>query len=317
MVDAFTTAGAASLGTSLVQKGYDKLLESQNRHAVVLRRIADKRPGDLTNPGAPVVLQRYNDLATGSRELTSETVDPDAVAVPSTSNLEVTYREFGNVIISTRKLHHLSLSKVDPIVASVLARDVQVSLDDEVGTKAYAGTKVSFGGTATSTNTITAADKIDAADVRTIVNRLRVRAAAPRRGDLYVCMLHPNVAFDLRAETGTDAKWRDDHKYTSPDVFWSGEVGVYEGAFFIESSRMKVAVNTNTPPVDVYRTLFAGAQALVEVVWEEPHTVLDGVIVNKLKRFNTIGWYGALNWGIYREDNLHRLETSATLPSTA
>lgn len=316
MVDAFTTAGAASLGTSLVQKGYDKLLESQNRHAVVLRRIADKRPGDITNPGAPVVLQRYNDLATGSRELTSETTDPDAVAVPSTSNLEVAYREFGNVIISTRKLHHLSLSKVDPIIASVLARDVQVSLDDEVGTIAYGGTKVSFGGDATSTVTVDATDKVDAADVRTIVNRLRVRAATPRRGELYVSMMHPNVAFDLRVETGTDGKWRDDHKYTSPDVFWSGEVGVYEGAFFIESARMKVA-GDGAGGVNVYRTLFAGAQALVEVVWEEPHTIMDGVIVNKLKRFNTIGWYGALNWGRYREDNLHRLETSATLSPTA
>lgn len=316
MVDAFTTAGVGSLGTSLLQTGYDTLLESQNRHAVVLRRLADKTPGDITNPGAPVVLQRYNDLVVGSRELLSETTDPDAVAVPSTSSVSIAYREFGNVIISTRKLHHVSLSKVDPIIASVLARDLQVSLDDEVGAKAYGGTKVSFGGTATSTATVTAAMIADAADFRTIVNRLRVRAAAPRRGDLFAAYVHPNVAYDLRTETGTDGKWRDDHKYTSPDLFWSGEVGVYEGAFFIESARMKVAAD-GAAAANVYRSLITGAQALAEVVWEEPHTVVDGVIVNKLRRFFSIGWYGALNWGIYRDDNLHRLETAATLSPTA
>ena len=313
MVDAFTTAGASSLGTSLVQKAYDKRVESANRHAVVLRGLADKFPQDLTNPGSSVVLQKYVDLTEGSRELTDETVDPDAIAVPSTTNIEIAYREFGATVFKTRKLDHTSLTQVDPIIVDVLMRDQNVSLDAEVATKLYAGTNVTYAGTGNAaTADVAAGDKIVSGDVRKIVTGLRVRAASPRRGELFAAYIHPNVALDLRQETGAGA-WRDSHMYAAPDVFWPGEVGTYEGAFFVESARMKVATD-GTTSATVYRTLFVGAQALAEATWQEPTTIVQsGVIVDKLNRFTTFGWYGALNWGIYRQENLERYESSATL----
>lgn len=306
MVDAYTQVSSIS---NLVQTAYDKLVEQQNRHATLLRMLPDKSVADPTSAGSSYTLQKYNDLATSSSELT-ELVDPDAVAVPQTTTLNVAYREFGRVVFRSHKLDLTSMTQVDPIIVDVLARDQAVSLDDEIGTILYAGTNVQYSGAAVSTVTVTSAMTITGADVRKARLNLRKRAASPRRGELYWAGIHPNVAYDLRSETGAGS-WRDDHKYAAPDMFWPGELGIYEGMYFVESARMKVATD-GAASAPVFRTVFAGRQALAEVVWEEPRTVIADIPVDKLQRHRPFGWRGALNWAIYRQENLQRLESGSS-----
>ena len=295
----------------LVTTAYDTAVENQNRHMPLLRSLPDKHVVSPTHAGSAYRLFKYNDLAESSAELT-ETVDPDAVAVPNTTPLDVSFREFGRIVYKTKKLDLTSLAKVDPIIVDLLARDQAVSLDNEVGTILYAGTNVQRSANRASTVTVASGDLIKAQDVRQIVTKLRTNAASPRRGDLYWCGIHPNVALDLRTETGANG-WRDDHKYTSPEGFWAGETGVYEGAFFVESARMKSALDGVGGTTRVYRTMFAGRQALAEVIWEAPHTVIGDIPVDKLQRHRPFAWYGALNWAIYRDENLFRYESAATL----
>lgn len=308
MVDAYTQVSSVS---NLVQTAYDKMVESQNRHSVLLRSLPDKTVADPTSAGSSYTLQKYNDLAVSSAELT-ELVDPDAVAVPQTTTLNVVFREFGRVVFRSHKLDLTSLTQVDPIIVDLLARDQAVSLDNEIGTILYAGTNVTYGGTGNAaTADVADGDNITADNVRVIRTKLRNRAASPRRGELYWCGIHPNVAHDLRAATGAGS-WREDHRYAAPDVFWPGELGIYEGCFFIESARMK-STGVGTAAEPVFSTLFAGKQALAEIVWEEPRTVIADIPVDKLQRHRPFGWRGALNWAIYRQENLERLETAATL----
>lgn len=308
MVDAYTQVSSVS---NLVQTAYDKMVESQNRHAVLLRMLPDKTVADPTSAGSSYTLQKYNDLAVSSAELT-ELVDPDAVAVPQTTTLNVAFREFGRVVFRSHKLDLTSLTQVDPIIVDLLARDQAVSLDNEIGTILYAGTNVLYGGTGNAaTADVAAGDNITADNVRVVRTLLRNRAASPRRGELFWCGIHPNVAHDLRAATGAGS-WREDHRYAAPDTFWPGELGIYEGHYFIESARMKVAAD-GTTGANVFRTIFAGKQALAEVVWEEPRTVIADIPVDKLQRHRPFGWRGALNWAIYRQENMQRLETTATL----
>lgn len=185
-----------------------------------------------------------------------------------------------------------------------------MTLDNEVGVVLYGGTNVRRAGGVASTNLVPASSRLTAQDVRVIVTTLRTNAAEERQNDLFWCGIHPNVAMDLRTETGANA-WRDDHKYATPDVFWPGVTGVYEGAFFQESARMKKAAD-GASSASVYRTMFAGKEALAEVVWEEPQTVI-GDITDKLKRFRPIGWKASLNWARYREENLFRFESSSSI----
>lgn len=306
MVDVYTQVSSIS---NLVQTAYDRLVEQQNRHATLLRTLPDKTVADPTSAGSSFTLQKYNDLATSSSELT-ELVDPDAVAVPQTTTLNVAYREFGRVVFRSHKLDLTSMTQVDPIIVDVLARDQAVSLDDEIGTIMYAGTNVQYGGSATTTLTVAAGMNIVGADIRKARLNLRKRAASPRRGELYWAGIHPSVAYDLRSETGAGS-WRDDHKYASPDMFWPGELGIYEGMFFVESARMK-SNGVGAASIPVFSTIFAGRQALAEVVWEEPRTVIADIPVDKLQRHRPFGWRGALNWAVYRQENLQRLESASS-----
>lgn len=303
---AFTDTSAVA---GLVTTAYDTEVENQNRLLPLLRNLPDKHLVSPTHAGDSYTLFKYNDLAETSALLT-EDVDATPVAVPDVSSLSVSIKEFGRVVQKTKKLDLVSLAQIDPIIVDLLARDQAVSLDDEVGAIAYAGTNVVYGGTATSTGTVGATDIAKAAHIRDIVTSLRENAASPRNADLYAAYVHPRVALDLRTESGSVATWRDDHKYAAPDLFWPGETGVYEGAFFVESARMKKAADGATGAT-VYRSLFCGRQALAEVIWQAPGTVI-GEVVDNLRRFRPFGWYAAMNWAIYRQENLFRLETAAS-----
>jgi hypothetical protein len=54
---------------------------------------------------------------------------------------------------------------------------------------------------------------------------------------MYWVGIHPEVSHDLRAETGA-AGWRDPHNYQAGENIWAGEIGAYEGAYFVESPRL-------------------------------------------------------------------------------
>jgi len=100
------------------------------------------------------------------------------------------------------------------------------------------GTNKIFGGNATTTATVDASDTIDSADLRKAVAKLRAGKAIGRKGSLYWTGIHPEVSHDLRAETGS-AGWLLPNQYGSAqDRIWAGEIGTYEGAYYVESARM-------------------------------------------------------------------------------
>ncbi len=311
MADTYTQVSTLS---TLVTTAYDKMIENKNRAKVLFRGIVDKYLADPSHAGSSYTLQLYNDLVESSAALT-EITEPDAVAPPALDTVNIAFAEFGRLVVRSFKLDATSLASVDPMILDILARDRAVSLDNEIKAIANAGTNVFYGGTATSTVTVTAAMVIDSDDVRAIRTFLVRKSADTVEGDLYQALVHPNQSYDLRRESGTGG-WQDLHKYAAPDVFWPGVIGVYEGVFFQESPRVKVA-NDGAASATVYRALFRGRQALAEVVWKEPSTVIaEPGTVDKLSRHRGFGWHGALNWGRYREDNLVRLETGSSIANT-
>jgi len=342
MANAYTDTSSGSLGTSLVQTAYDRYVEFALRAVPLIRDVADKKPVQQAMPGSSVVFQIYTDLSQKTSPL-SEDVDPDAVALGNTTPITVTLNEYGNASLATRKLELFSLSDVDPAIADIIAFNMADSLDTVAlntlvgGPNAIAevnGSLVStYAGTYTNGSTqasILGTDVIKSRDIRTAVAKLRANKAVPRQGEYYWCGIHPEVSFDLRAETGAGG-WRDDHKYseTGAAEFWPGTIGTYEGAMFVESPRLFNAAdgtgatgNTGTfggssytygtGGVRVFRTLVAGKQALAEAVAEEPH-VIFGPVVDKLMRFRPIGWYGVLGWARYRDASLVRIESTSSI----
>ena len=241
MSNAYTSTGNTSLGgtvggAGLVQKAYDRLLEFALRAEPLIRSVADKTPAQQSIPGSTIVLQKYVDLSAATGTLT-ETVDPDAVALSTPDQVTITLNEYGNSVLVTRALELFSLADVDPAISNVIAFNLADSIDKVAMETLRGGTNVIYGGTATSTATVAAASTLDSADIRKAVAKLRSNKAAYRKGSLYWVGIHPEVSHDLRAETGA-AAWRDPHNYQSGEQIWAGEIGAYEGAYFVESPRL-------------------------------------------------------------------------------
>lgn len=316
MANAYTGTSAIS---ALVQTAYDRLVEFQLRAQPLHREVADKRAAQQDKPGSSIVFSLYNDLSTATSTLT-ETVDPDAVAIGNPSTVSVTLAEYGNAVLRTRLLNLFSFSDIDPAIANIVAFNMVDSIDAVVLNTLVAGTNVlrEAGGAllinSGANSSITSTDIIQSRDIRTAVAKLRTNKALPRKGSLYWAAIHPEVSYDLRSESGSIAGWRAPHVYSAPGSVWAGEIGEYEGAFFVETPRA-FQDTTGSSSTRVFYTLFAGQQALAEAVAEEFHVVV-GPVVDKLMRARPIGWYGVAGWARYREAALFRLCTTSSIHNT-
>jgi N4-gp56 family major capsid protein len=395
MADNFTTS-TSGLGSNLVTLAYDKLIELNLRSVPQFRAIADKKIGSPTHDGSSIRFQFHNDIAdtTIQGATLSETVDPDAVALPATTTLDVAQTELGRVVLPTRKLSLMSLADVDPWIANAVAFNMATTLDNGVAAVLDAGTNVireSAGALSTTAakSTIVASDTFKGRDVRYAVTKLRASNVVPR-GGMYVSYIHPEVSHDLRTETGNNI-WRTPHEYQNAGPLFAGELGAWEGVRFIETPRMTNSISggaltalatapavsgasgaftivvangafgglaevgdnisgtgvggsgtnaitdisvgatnttltvtvansgtvgtntlTVTPKARVYNTYVLGQQALAEAVWKEPG-IEFGNVVDKLNRFRPVGWHGIINWSIYRQEALYRIETASSV----
>jgi len=247
MANAYTGTGSSTLGgtagsAGLVQQAYDRLLEFALRSEPLIRSVADKTPARQSIPGSTVVLQKYVDLALSTSTL-SETTDPDAVALSTPTSVAITLNEYGNSVLVTRALELFSLADVDPAIANIIAYNLANSIDSVAMETLRGGTnKIFAGATATSTVTVAAAATIDSADIRKAIAKLRSANAVARKGSLYWAGIHPEVSHDLRAESSSGQGWLLPNQYgSSQDRIWAGEIGNYEGAFYIESPRLYTA----------------------------------------------------------------------------
>ena len=313
MADAFVSTTTLS---NAVLSSIDQYVRAELRHMPLLRTVADTRPVQVDRPGSSVALYTRADLSPATTPLT-ETVDPDAVALPNPTATTLTPLEYGNVSIATIKAKAQSFFDVDPDQRDAIVWNMRDTLDVLVRDVLSGGTNVRYANAKTSTATVNSQDNIKSSDIRYIVAKLRGNAAQGKRGDQYWCGIHPDVSHDLRAETGAGS-WRDSHQYAAPGMFWPGEIGVYEGCFFVESARMKTAAD-GADGTDagagldvVHRTIFAGREALAEGVVVEPE-VRVGVVPDKLNRFFPLGWYGFLGWSIFRQKSLYRLESGSSI----
>ncbi len=287
MANAYTSSTGNLAGTAgaagLVQKAYDRLLDFALRSEPLIRSVADKRPTKLANPGSTVVLQLYADLSEQTTALT-ESTERDSVQIAAPTSVTITLAEYGNSVLVTRALELFSLADVDPAIANIIAFNLADSIDSVAMTALRQGSNVIYSGsTATSTATITAAATLSSANIRKAVAKLRANKANGRKGSLYWAGVHPEVSHDLRAETGS-AGWLLPNQYGSAqDRIWAGEIGTYEGAYFVESARLYNATDGASSARN-YRTIIAGQQALAVIealasMSNEPNAVTVPVAV--------------------------------------
>ena len=314
----YTSTGSGSFGgtagaAGLLQKAFSKNLDFQLREEVLVTDIADVHPTSLTSPGSTVILQTYVDLTTDVSGATlSETVDPDSVSLATPTSVGITLREYGRSTYSTQALETFSLKDVKMDIANIVGQDLINTIDAVAMNALILGTNVIYGGaTATSTATVTAAATITSANIRKIVATMEAASAMYRKPGLFWGGIHPKVAHDLRAETGS-LGWLLPNQYGSDQSkIWNGELGTYEGVFFVKNARMYNATDGGSSARN-FRTIFAGKQAFASMFPLKPQIVV-GETTDRLKRLTPVGWKAIGGFAVYRQDCLYRLETGSSI----
>lgn len=308
---------------------YEQLAYFALRSQMLFDQAADVMPTNQSMPGTSVVFTKFADLSPATTPLTEDN-DVTPVAM-SDSQVTVTLLEYGNAVNTTAKLRGTSFLDVDAAAANIIGYNAGDSIDQVVREVLSAGTQNIFYGSGgaslpTSRATVGSDDIITANDIRKMTASLRKKNVAPRDGGFYVGFIHPDVSYDLRRETG-NASWNAPHVQVDTMNIYTGEIGTFESVRFIETPRAKIFADASdgsgsstgsSATVDVYCTHVMGQQALAKaysiVDGNGPFPrIIEGPVVDVLRRFNPTGWHWLGGYGRFREESLGRIESASSI----
>lgn len=308
-----TADGAGTIGGTTVKEVFNRAALDAFRANNVFRGVADVKwdESDDPMPGNPVTFTIISAIAPATSAI-SETVEPTPVNINDTQK-SITLAEYGNAVKPTKKLKLTSFLNLDTAVPREVGAHMEESVDIIARDVLVAGTNVLYAGAATSRATVAASHNLTANNVRRARAFLAARNAPPPPGaTMYVAFIHPDISYDLQAESGQQA-WSAPHVYQDTDAIYTGEIGALSGCRFVENANSRNFANAGVGgTVDVYATLFVGLQALGEAVGDAQHIVIAGPF-DDLQRFVSIGWYAMLGYGRIREDSLVRYEAASSI----
>ena len=300
-----------------VQAAYDKAFNWELKQLPVCVPLVDYMPKEPTSRGSSITLQVNQfygaaDVVAATTPLDEET-DVVPVKLPQTTTVTLTPKEYGFANQSTIYMANRSLTPFDPVAARAVSQHCADTLDYLVQTAMRAGTQVYRAAGRASTVTVAAADTQKATEIRKAVTLLRSNAAQERSPGFYIAVLHPKVIHDLREESGTGS-WRVPNEYgSSQDRIWNGEFGAFEGTRVISTPTLfRSTDNDGATGTNVYRGFVVGREALAKAVVADPSTVISPQ-TDKLRRWVGLGWKADLDFKIYRDKAIVRLEAASSL----
>ena len=314
---AYTTT--STLGDQ-VTTAFEQIAYFALRSQPLYEMVADVRSTAQSHNGSGVQFTFYPNMAQATSALT-EASDVTAVALTDTA-VTVTLAEYGNAVITTALVRGTSFLNVDADAANIVGYNMVDSLDKVVSDVAMAGTNVLYstgsGALPTSRVTIADANTFDAITPRQAVAQLRGDSAPGFTNGNYVGIIHPDVSYDLRAETAvTDVIQYQLYQDGAP--IRAGSIGTFNGIEYIENPRAPILDDAGaTSTTNVYQTLIAGRQALAKAFSRAPGfgeqpSIVFGPVTDTLRRFNPVGWYHLAGWGIFREACMQRIESSSSI----
>ena len=297
-----------------VKTAFDQTAYFALRSQPLFEMIADVRSTAQSHNGSGVQFTFYADMAQATTALT-EATDVTAVALTD-SAVTVTLAEYGNAVITTAKVRGTSFLNVDSDAANIVGYNMADSMDKIVSDVANGGTNVTHVGQA-SRGAITATDVYTAAEGRKAVAQLRGRNAPGWSNGNFMAVIHPDVSYDLRGDTAvTDVIQYQLYQEGGP--IKAGSIGTFNGIEYIENPRAGLIADGGSGTVDVYQTLICGRQGLAKAhsraagFGSEPSIVV-GPVTDTLRRFNPIGWYHLVGYGIFRQACLQRVESASSI----
>ena len=300
-----------TLGSQFVTKAYDLAVYPALRPELIFDQFATVRATKTTHRGGSVRFSFVDDITEQTTPLL-ENIDVDSVVLTSKA-LTVNMREYGTAVTNTALIRGTSMISLDPLIAERVGYNAGLSIDTLCRT-ALDQTSVTYDdGTTASIGSIgTTSTPLSGATLRQGVARLRAANVRPLRGGNYVAVISPYQAQQLMSET-TDTGFRWMVGYAggtsaAGNSIFMGEVGTYEGVRLVVNNHL-----TNQG-----QGYLMGAEALAKAFSTapgfggNPKTVVSPV-VDKLRRFASVGWYHLVGYSIFRAEALLQIKTQATL----
>lgn len=299
-----------TLGSQFVTKAYDLAVYPSLRPELIFDQFATVRATNTTHRGGSVRFSFVDDIAEQTTPLL-ENIDVDSVTLSSKA-LTVPMREYGTAVTNTALIRGTSMISLDPLIAERVGYNAGLSVDTLCRT-ALDATTITYddGSTATIGSVGNTSAPLTGAVLRQGVATLRAANVRPLRGGNYVAVISPYQAQQIMSET-TDTGWRWQVGYAggaaAGNSVWMGEVGTYEG--------VRIVVNNHL--TNQGQGYLMGAEALAKAFstapgfGANPKTVVSPV-VDKLRRFASVGWYHLVGYSVFRAEALLHIKTQATL----
>lgn len=301
-----------TLGGQFVTKAYDLAVYPSLRPELIFDQFATVRPTRLTHRGGSARFSFVDDIAEQTTPLL-ENIDVDSVTLTSKA-LTVSMREYGTAVTTTQLLRGTSMIAMDPLVAERVGYNAGLSIDTLART-ALDAASITYDDSTTGTITEIGASSsyLSGLLLQEAVATMQADNVRPFMGGNYVCVVSPYQAQHLKFDT-TDTGWRyvtSRNEGAAGNSIYMGEIGIYEGVRIIVNNHL-------TSNGTAY---FMGAEALAKVYSDAPGfgpnpRVVISPVVDKLRRFATVGWYHLVGYSVFRNDALIRIKTASGLKTS-
>lgn len=286
---------------SLVTRAYNLAADQVFRRALLWDTFATVQASRLSHNGAVVQFNFVNDLDDDpAGALLPE--DYDVLPSPLKSwPTNVTMNEYGKAVTTTALLRGTSMIPVDPIAAERVGRNAAATIDRLAFAPLLLAGGVNNDGTAGAVPTDITVAGSPSDTLRAASQHFKEKDVAPFAGGMFKAVMTPAAETALRKEADA-AGWRywqiNQEESGGTGNIARGYVGAYEGF------EIHVA---NTPGLDAKGAVFLGAESLAKAYSVAPGfasnpQVVVAPVVDKLRRFASVGWYHLVGYARYRAE---------------
>lgn len=243
----------------------------------------------------------------------SSLLEREAMASTAMTDAEILFTpvEYGfNVTLTTASMVQ-SAGKTLRGAVSVVAKNAAEKLDRLAIAALNSSSNVIFNGTAGTEAGVAVGDICNAAFMQKMYNKLSRNSVPKLQGGYYIAVLHADQVSDLQQDSG----WIDVAKYANAMAVLNNEMGIFKGFRVVTDNFVKVADQSGSGTVDVYRGLFFGANALGKVA-SQPLATFVQPANDPGQRFWYAGWKAFLKYGIVDADAVFIGGTASSFSTT-
>lgn len=304
MANAYTSAVANGSGytplTQTILDVYSKEIEFYAQPVMRFEQFAVKKTDLSAAPGLKIKMTTYNNLTPGGALTEGVAIATQAL---STTQKEISVKEYGNAIAVTELLLQASFDDVMATGAKLLGMDYAKTMDTVLRDTVLGCTQVVYAGGAASDKALAADDLFSSAIIKDAVEVLATQNAGKYNNDYYVTFIHPHQARGIR----------DDSEFQNVTAYgkqYAGEIGRIHDVIFIETTQMP-ALTKASDDSDLgftkYQAVMFGENAFGLAV-ALPVEMRDGGIED-FGRVHKLAWYAIFGAGILWDPNIVRIET--------